>query len=113
MTVREYLSDKLRAFGITEAWLDDSSRSAGIAMDGDMAEYDPVVIGRALTVMIEELILAPRISNVSESGFSMSWDFSNLAKYYIWLCKRWGVPRNEDVVAMAGISSIIDKSDIW
>ena len=32
-------------------------------------------VGKAIATTIEELILAPRLSNVSEGGFSMSWDF--------------------------------------
>ena len=70
-------------------------------------------VGKALAQTIEELILAPRLSNINEGGFSMSWDFANLGNYYLYLCKRWDVSVNEDVVAASGISAVTDKSEMW
>ena len=62
---------------------------------------------------IAEVILSPRLSNVNESGFSMSWDFSELGKYYLYLCKKWDITPDEDAVSVAGLSVIIDKTNMW
>lgn len=107
MTNREYIQQKLAGFNISEALLIDS----GIDLD---AQYVPSAeMGIALVSMLEELILAPSLSNVSESGFSVSWDKKNIGNWYLWLCKKYGITPNKDVLPLFGVSSIIDISDIW
>lgn len=113
MTIRAYISDKLKAYGVSEAQLIDLSISSGLDLDANVTDYEPSVIGIALTHTLEECILAPRVSNVSESGFSMSWDCSSASKYYIWLCRKWGLTPNADVMEMLGVSTIIDRTDDW
>ncbi len=113
MTIRAYISDKLKAFGISEAQLIDLSISSGLDLDADVLSCEPSVVGIALTQTLEECILAPRVSNVSENGFSMSWDFASVGNYYIWLCRKWGITPNADVLQMLGVSAIIDRSDNW
>lgn len=113
MTIREYVTQKLQAFNLTEAVLADFTMSLGMSMDN---EYTPDVassVGKAMASTIEELVLAPRLSNVNESGFSMSWDFADLGKYYVYLCKKWGVPVNDDVLTATGVSAIIDVTNLW
>ena len=63
--------------------------------------------------VIEELMLAPCMSNVNENGFSVSWDYSRIGQYYMWLCRKYGVAPDNEVVAALGLSTITDKSDIW
>lgn len=87
--------------------------SLGISLDDEYTFDIASQVGKALATTIEELVLSPRLSSVSESGFSMSWDFADLGKYYIYLCKKWGVPVNNDVLSAAGISAIIDQSHLW
>lgn len=70
-------------------------------------------VGKAMASTIEELVLAPRLSNVNEGGFSMSWDFADLGKYYVYLCKKWGVTVNNDVLSATGTTAIIDASNLW
>lgn len=113
MTIREYVSQKLRAFNLTEAALADFTMSLGMSLDDEYTFDIAPSVGKAMASSLEELVLAPRLSNVNESGFSMSWDFAELGKYYLYLCKKWGVPVNDDVVSAAGTSAIIDKSSIW
>lgn len=113
MTIREYVSQKLRAFNLTEADLADITMSLGVALDD---EYTPEVassVGKAMASALAELVLAPRLSNVNEGGFSMSWDFADIGKYYVYLCKKWGVPVNDDVLVATGISAIINRTDCW
>lgn len=113
MTIRAYISDKLKAYGISEAQLVDLSISSGLNLDFDVTDNDPAAIGIALTQALEECILAPHMSNVSESGFSMSWNYESVGKYYLWLCRKWGLTPNDDVMAMIGLSTIIDRTDNW
>lgn len=113
MTIREYVTQKLQAFNLTEAALTDFMFSLGTSLDDEYTFEMAGTVGKAMASSIEELILAPHLSNVSESGFSMSWDYSDLGKYYIYLCRKWGVPINDDVLTAAGTSAIIDRSDLW
>lgn len=108
MTNGEYMREKLQAFDITDAQLLDS----GIDLN---EEYVPNsrTVGLAMIGIIEDLVLAPQRTNISENGFSVSWDTSNLAKYYQYLCKRWGVTPNEDIVGEIKIPTIKDVSEIW
>lgn len=113
MTIRAYISDKLKAYGITEAQLVDLSISLGINPDSDVEDNTPTAVGIALTQTLEECILAPRITSVSENGFSLSWNYESVGKYYLWLCRKWGVTPNDDVLGMLGISTIIDRTENW
>lgn len=110
MTIKEYISQKLSAFGnLTDAEFADMA----IELDSEYSQGNAEEVGKVLCQFIEERVLAPRVSNVSENGFSISWDFNNLGKYYLWLCKKYGLTPNEDVLSMSGISVIRNVSDIW
>ena len=113
MTIREYISQKLGAFGLSEAYYHDVVLSSGLAMDDSYTAENAEKVGKAMITLIEEVMFIPRQSSISESGFSVSWDFESLGKWYLVLCRRYGVAANQDVLAMTGISSIIDMSDIW
>ncbi len=114
MTIQEYVSQKLRAFSLTEADLVDVMMSLGdISLDEEYTFDIAPSVGKAMASAIEGLVLAPRLSNINEGGFSMSWDFGDLGKYYVYLCKRWGVPVNNDVLSATGISAIMDASKLW
>ena len=79
-------------------------------------EYTPEVsdsVGKAMVSIIEELMLAPSMSQVNENGFSVSWDYSRIGQYYMWLCRKYGVDPNTDVMAALGLSTITDMTDIW
>ena len=94
MTIRAYISDKLKAYGISEAQLIDLSITTGLDLDADVMAIEPSVVGVALTKTLEECILAPRLSNVSESGFSMSWNYESVGKYYLCLLYTSPSPRD-------------------
>lgn len=111
MKIREYISQKLRAWNITDAQLEDIS--SGIDLDEEYTSDDAQVVGKAMISIIEELMLAPCMSNVNENGFSVSWDYSRIGQYYMWLCRKYGVAPDDEVVAALGLSTITDKSDIW
>ena len=111
MKIREYISQKLRAWNITDAQLEDIS--SGIDLDEEYTSDNFQVVGKAIISVIEELMLAPYMSNVNENGFSVSWDYSRIGQYYMWLCRKYGVDPDDEVVAALGLSTITDKSDIW
>lgn len=113
MTIREYISQKLGAFGLSEAYYHDVVISSGLAMDDMYSAENAEMVGKAMIALIEEVMFTPRQSSISESGFSVSWDFENLGKWYLVLCRRYGVNANPDVLSMTGISSIMDMSNIW
>lgn len=114
MTIREYIQMKLNAFGnISEAELLDMSISGGFGLDYDYNEGTTEAVGVAIAKFIEEKVLAPSLKSVSESGFSASWDYSNLGKYYVYLCRKYGLKADKDVLAHSGVNAIIDKTDIW
>ena len=111
MSIREYISQKFQAWNITMSHLMD----IGLDLNLD-DEYTPEVsnsVGKAMVSIIEELMLAPSMSQVNENGFSVSWDYSRIGQYYIWLCRKYGVDPDTEVVAALGLSTIKDMSDIW
>lgn len=113
MTVADYIREKLRAFGVSEAQLFDVSAGLRISPYEEMTLDNIDIVHRAVIPILEELILAPRQKSVGESGFSMSWDFENLGRYYLWLCKKYGITPSEDLSDALGLSRIKDMSDIW
>lgn len=113
MTIREYVSQKLQAFNVTEAFYADFMFASGLSLDDEYTFDVAPEVGKALAQTIAEVILSPRLSNVNESGFSMSWDFSELGKYYMYLCKKWGIEPNEEAISVSGVSVIMDKTNIW
>ncbi|MCC8037272.1 MAG: hypothetical protein LIP02_03930 [Bacteroidales bacterium] len=113
MTVSDYIKQKLRAFGVVEADLVDAWLYAGVTVDEDIEELEPIDVAKALISVLAALLLAPRQSNISESGFSQSWDFTKAASYYQWLCKRWGVDADEDLLEAAGLSTVKNASNLW
>lgn len=107
MTNREYILQKLSGFNVTEALLTDT----GLNLD---EEYVPSKeMDLAVISALEELLLAPDIRNVSESGFSMTWDKTNVGKWYIHLCNKVGREPDPDILPLLGVSMINDISDIW
>ena len=113
MTIREYITQRLQSFNVSEAVLADFMMSSGLSLDDEYTFDIAPIVAKAMVSTIEDVILAPRLSSVNEGGFSMSWDFADLGKYYVYLCKKWGICVNDDVLNVAGLSAIIDKSDIW
>jgi len=113
MTIKEYITCKLEAFHISEADMADISIDAGIGLDEEYSAENAETVGRSLVPFIERFVLAPRPTNVSENGFSMSWDYKDIGKFYLWLCKKYGITPDDDVVSMLGISVIKDITDCW
>lgn len=111
MKIGEYISQKFRAWKITDAQLADISTS--VNLEEDYSADNEQKVGKAMIGILEELVLSPYMSNVNENGFSVSWDYSKVGQYYMWLCRKYGVDPDNEVVAALGLSTITDKSDIW
>lgn len=114
MTIRDYISQKLAAFGnLSEAQLLDMALAGKFNLDDECGERNLKAVGIGMICGIEELVFSPKMKSVSESGFSMSWDYDGLGKYYLWLCRKWGIVPKENVINMLGISMIIDRTNCW
>lgn len=114
MTVKEYILQKLQAFGvISEAELLDMSMSRSFDLAEQYSDKNADEVAKAIIEAIEGKILAPTMKSVSESGFSASWDYSSVGKYYIWLCRKHGIKPNADFIAMLNVNMLIDKTDNW
>ena len=108
MTNGEYMMQKLQAFDITEAQLLDS----GVTLnDTYVPGSRTVAIG--IIKVIEDLVLSPQRTNISENGFSVSWNVDNLAKYYKYLCKKWDYTPDTEVLESLQIPTIKDVSNTW
>lgn len=113
MTIKEYLKGQLQSFDLNEAVLTDISLDNGINLEEEYNAETQKTVGMALAKSIEFFIFTPRMTNISENGFSQSWDYANLGKYYLWLCRRWGIVPNAETVAAVGLSTITDKTSSW
>lgn len=112
MTIGEYIKGKLQACEISDVQLLGVSVSGGFSLEDEYCEDTAKSANVALADVILEYLLAPRRTNISESGFSVSWDYDRLAQYYLLLCRRWGI-KTDDVMDLLGVTTITDKSDIW
>lgn len=108
MTNKEYILSKLVAFEVSEAQLADME----IDLEDTYKPNSPDV-GIAMILLVEELILAPRRTNITENGFSVSWNYADLGKYYLYLCKRYGATANDKILDLLGLSRIVDRTDTW
>lgn len=108
MTNREYITQKLGDYGVGEADLMDLAL-AGVEPDdtytGDHA------FGEAFASLVAEIVLRPRATSVSENGFSMSWQQADLSKYYLAVCRRYGI--SPDPAVCSEVTAINDISDTW
>lgn len=108
MTNGEYMREKLRAFGVTDAMLIDS----GVDLTAEYTAND-VVVAKGMIGVLEDIALAPKMTNINEQGFSVSWDTTQLGKYYYYLCRKYGVEPNCDVLASVDIPMIKDVTNQW
>lgn len=113
MTIRDYISQRLVSFGATDA--DFAMIEAAMPID-TAAEYssdNDEATHIALITALEPMLLAPRRTNISENGFSVSWDFKGVGNWYMWLCRKYGVTPSPEVLDVCDISRISDKTHIW
>ena len=109
MTVKEYISGKLAAFHVGESQLADIVLS-DINPDEEYTRDNADAVGRCMIDILVELMCAPYQKSINENGFSVSWDMDNMWRWYLWLCKKYGV--TPDYALVPGLNSIIEISDI-
>lgn len=110
MTNREYIMDHLSPLRISEgiiAIVYDIIDPNAVYVVGDDA------VGKAMIRVLEEVMFMPKTKNVSESGFSITYDYTDLTRYYLTLCRKYGVKPDEELVSMSGMSVIKDRTSKW
>ena len=113
MTVGDYIQQKLPFFHLTDAQFADIYARFGLDAQQYYSIECNVKVNVAIIGIIEEQVLAPRLASVNEGGFSMSWNYADLGKLYMYLCNKYGLTPNSDVVSLLGINMIKDASAKW
>ena len=113
MTIRDYISQRLTAFGATDADFAMLEASMPVDLTAEYSADNDKDVHVALISALEPMLLAPRRTNISESGFSVSWDFKGVGSWYRWLCRRYGVMPSEEVLDVCDISRITDRTSMW
>lgn len=109
MTIREHLKGILGAYGLEDSHLE----SVRLPLDEVYALDIEEEVGKASVALMADLLFAPRRNNISEGGFSVSFDFSNASKHYLYLCDKWKVEPNPMALSVSGLSVISDKTNCW
>ena len=107
MNIREYICSLFKGIDIPEAFLLDT----GLDLEQEYSKDLP--IGQQIVDLAGGVINMVAVKSVSENGFSMSWDTDRLGKLYLWLCRKYGLKPDPDILSTLGISAIIDISDTW
>lgn len=113
MTIREYISQKLNAFGLTEAHYTDVVIASGLELDDAYTADNADEVGKAMVSLIQELVFSPRLTNINEGGFSASWDFESMGSWYLFLCRKYGIKPDADAVAQMGMTAVVDRTSMW
>lgn len=106
MTNKEYLTKSLSGLGITEDDIDIILLKGGISADAeaDFSACDLAVYNRV------SLLLKVATQNVTEGGYSISWNIEAVKLYYATLCRELGKP---NVLGEVSQPEIRNKSYIW
>lgn len=93
MTVLEYISSKLNSYGVkvNEADLLDMSLNGNITLSDEVDSTNIKQVDIAIAGFIPGLLLRP---NVSEGGFSMTYNPESIKEYYGMICKKYGLNNN-------------------
>ncbi len=113
MTVGEYIQQKLPFFHLGEAQFADIYARFGLDARQDYSIDCNLNVNKAIVSIIEEQVLAPKQKSVNEGGFSATWNYDDLGKLYMYLCKKYGITPNPDVETSLGIKMIKDASAKW
>ena len=106
-SVREYIVSLFNGLTIPEAMLLDTG------LDLEQEYSSELSIGPQIVSLCEGVINMVTLKSVNENGFSMQWDTDRLGKFYLWLCKKYGITPNADTLGLIGLGAIIDISDTW
>lgn len=103
-TNRQYLAASLKGLNVTDEDIDIIILKSGIDADAsaDTKACDMAVYKR-MSVM-----LAATAQNVSEGGYSISWNMEAVKMYYNALCNELGVEN-----ALVGRPKVRNRSNYW
>ena len=107
MTNGEFIQKQLVAFGITDA---DLALVTDVKIDD---ELDVTAAEKAMIPLIAVLSMKPYQKSVSENGFSVSWDIGKIGWWYRYLCSKYGIKPDANVMEALGLSVIVDKTNKW
>lgn len=114
MTIRDYISAILRPLGIGEAQFADIEMSLKDCLpDDDYTPENQRDVAVAMTQCVASMMLAPRMESVNEGGFSMAWNFADLSKWYLHMCRKWRLEPDEALDGLLGVSKISDRTSAW
>lgn len=99
---REYITASLGGFNISDDDIDIIMLKSGINGEDpiDTSSCDDAIYNRL------SVVLKSASSNISEGGFSISWNIDALKLYYATLCNELGKPNLLK-------SKIRNMSDVW
>jgi hypothetical protein len=106
MTNGEFITQQLRAFGVTDADL----ATVDVKLDD---ELDVSVAEQAMIPLLAVLACKPYQKSINENGFSVSWDMSKIGWWYRYLCSKYGVKPDVNVMEALGLSVIVDRTSKW
>ena len=110
MTNGEFITKQLRAFNVTDA---DMMLVLGDDFDPDKEITDLSAAEKAMIPLLAKMALAPFQKSISENGFSVSWDMSKIGWWYRYLCSKYGVKPDANVMSALGLSVIVDRTNKW
>ncbi|MDR1181706.1 MAG: hypothetical protein LBL13_06990 [Bacteroidales bacterium] len=102
MTNKEYISATLTEFGIEAPQIEIILGKGGIVPDDevDYNQCDTAIYNRM------SIVLSKGLKNITEGGWSQSWNTDAVKDYYKMLCKELGL---ESVLDM----KVVDISSRW
>ena len=107
MTNGEFIQKQLMSFGITDA---DLALVEDVNLDD---ELDVSVAEKAMIPLIAVLAMKPYQKSISENGFSVSWDMSKIGWWYRYLCSKYKVTPDANIMEALGLSVIVDRTNRW
>jgi hypothetical protein len=104
MTNKEYITKSLNGLNVSEDDIDIIILKAGINPDATVyvKQADTAVYNRI------SIVLKGALQNVSEGGYSISWNMESVKMYYNSLCNELGL---ENV--LVGRPKVRNRSNYW
>ena len=108
MTNGEFIVDQMRAFGVTEG--DMMIIAEDIKLDNELVVSDAE---KAMIALVAKAAMSPYQKSINENGFSVSWDMGKIGWWYRFLCSKYGMKPDANVLAALGLGVIVDKTNKW
>ena len=104
MTNKEYLTKLLSGLNVSEDDIDIILLKSGLNAEDDVAfqDCDKAVYNRM------SVILKGTTQNISEGGYSISWNMEAVKLFYNSLCNELGLEN-----ALVGRPKVRNRSDVW